>query len=508
MDKKRFFINLISNFFSALSGIGISFFLTPYIVETLGKEAYGFFPLSNNFIMYAGIITTALNSMSGRFITISLEQKDIKKVNVYFNSVLFGNIIISLFFILISVLFYFFIDKILNIPINLFTDVRLLFMLMFISLIIGVSSSIFSVAAFALNRLDKLAINNIIANVLKLILIILMFYFLTPKIYFLGISAIVTSIYFFYANYRITKKILPEVHISASMFSSSALTLLVGSGICNSVLALSNVVNSQLDLFIANKFFQASGMGVLSLTKVVPSAIQVLCSIIVPVFLPEMIKAYARNDLGKLKNILVFSFKVIFLVVIIPLAVFFVYGDDFFRLWLPGEDHQTLYYISIITLVPFIIHATIETIHHVFVITNKLKIASFWGIFIAFFNFILVILLCSYSNLGIYSIPIGALIAGGISHLFFTPLYASFCLQESKWFFILKIIKGLLGFIMLVAVTYAWKSVNLIAVDSWMTFITNTLIIGGTLFLITLFIKFDKAVLFQIINKLKQKINL
>ncbi|MDN8902005.1 hypothetical protein Q0O39_14060, partial [Staphylococcus aureus] len=81
----------------------------------------------------------------------------------------------------------------------------------------------------------------------------------------------------------------------------------------NSVLALSNVVNSQLDLFIANKFFQASGMGVLSLTKVVPSAIQVLCSIIVPVFLPEMIKAYARNDLGKLKNILVFSFKVIFL---------------------------------------------------------------------------------------------------------------------------------------------------------------------------------------------------
>lgn len=140
MDKKRFFINLISNFFSALSGIGISFFLTPYIVETLGKEAYGFFPLSNNFIMYAGIITTALNSMSGRFITISLEQKDIKKVNVYFNSVLFGNIIISLFFILISVLFYFFIDKILNIPINLFTDVRLLFMLMFISLIIGVSS--------------------------------------------------------------------------------------------------------------------------------------------------------------------------------------------------------------------------------------------------------------------------------------------------------------------------------------------------------------------------------
>jgi O-antigen/teichoic acid export membrane protein len=508
MDKKRFFINLISNFLSALSGIGISFFLTPYIVETLGKEAYGFFPLSNNFIMYAGIITTALNSMSGRFITISLEQKDIKKVNVYFNSVLFGNIIISLFFILISVLFYFFIDKILNIPVNLLADVRLLFMLMFISLIIGVSSSIFSVAAFALNRLDKLAINNIIVNVLKLVVIIAMFYFFTPKIYFLGVSAVATSIYFFYANYKITKKILPEVYISTSMFSWSALTLLVGSGIWNSVLALSNVINSQLDLFIANKFFQASGMGMLSLTKVVPSAVQILCSIIVPVFLPEMIKAYARNDLGKLKNILTFSFKVIFLVVMVPLAVFFVYGDDFFRLWLPGEDHKTLYYISVITLIPFIIHATIETIHHVFVITNKLKIASFWGIFIAFFNFTLVILLCSYSNLGIYSIPIGALIAGGISHLFFTPLYASFCLQESKWYFMKKIVNGLLSFMVLTGIAYLWKIANLITVTSWITFFINTLIIGCVLFAITLWVKFDKATLIEIFIKIRQRVSL
>lgn len=47
MDKKRFVINLISNFLSVISGLGLSFFLTPYLVETLGKEAYGFYPLSN-----------------------------------------------------------------------------------------------------------------------------------------------------------------------------------------------------------------------------------------------------------------------------------------------------------------------------------------------------------------------------------------------------------------------------------------------------------------------------
>ncbi|RZK00119.1 MAG: hypothetical protein EOO43_25320, partial [Flavobacterium sp.] len=165
MDKRRFVVNLVSNFFSAISGVGISFFLTPYIVEHLGKEAYGFFPLSNNFVMYAGIITTALNSMSSRYITISLEKKDIKEANTYFNSVLFGNILISLGFAIVSALFCFFIDKILDIPGELIYDVRLLFIFIFLSLFINVSSAVFQVTAFALNRFDKLAFINIISNV-------------------------------------------------------------------------------------------------------------------------------------------------------------------------------------------------------------------------------------------------------------------------------------------------------------------------------------------------------
>jgi O-antigen/teichoic acid export membrane protein len=508
MDRRRFIVNLVSNFFSALSGVGISFFLTPYIVEHLGKEAYGFFPLANNFIMYAGIITTALNSMSSRYITISLEKKDIKEVNVFFNSVLFGNIFISIGFIVVSTLFCFFINSILDIPANLFLDVRLLFIFILISLIINVSSAVFSVTAFALNRFDKLAYINIISNVLKLSAIILLFYLFTPKIYFLGVVTAVTAVYMLIANYRLTKKLLPEVQIDWSFFSKSALSLIVGSGIWNSIMALSNVINTQLDLLIANHFFGASGMGFLSLTKFIPNAIYILLGIIVPIFLPEMLKAYAQNDMKKLKTTLDLSFKAIFLVVLVPLAVFFVYGEDFFRLWLPTQDAKALHILSIITLVPFIVHGTIETVYHVFVITNKLKIASFWGIFISLLNFALVILLCLYSSLGVYAIPVAALISGVFSHLTFTPLYAAYCLQESRWYFFIKIIKGLSGFILLISITYGWKKLNFIIVDSWVTFLLNSFIIGFVLLIITLFMKFDRSTLSEGYQKILKKVNL
>lgn len=508
MDKRQFFINLISNLLSAFTGVGVSFFLTPYIVETLGKEAYGFFPLSTNFVMYTGIITTALNSMAARFITMSLERKDVKEANVYFNSVLFGNFIISGLFIVVSILFCLFINLILDVPVHLISDVRLLFVLVFLSLIINVSSSVFSIAAFALNRLDKIAFYNFVVNVLKLTITIVLFYFFTPRIYFLGIVVLVNAIYFFYVNYRTTKRLLPEVRISLSMFSWQAVILLVGSGIWNSVMSLSNVINTQLDLLVANKFFNASGMGLLSLTKFVPTAIQLLLGIVVPVFLPEMIKAYAAKDDLKFKSILSFSFKAIFLMVLIPLAIFFVYGEEFFKLWLPGQDHRTLYFISLITLVPIVINSTIDTIYHVFVITNRLRLASFWGIFISLLNLVLVILLCVYSNLGIYAIPLAALITGILSHVTFTPLYASYCLGESKWYFLIKIANGITGFVLLVALTYLWKYFNFFAVNSWPTFIANILLIGTILFVVTLFMKFDKEKLIEILSKFKQRLYL
>lgn len=508
MDKKRFIINLVSNLLSALSGIAISFFLTPYILSTLGKEAYGFFPLSNNFLMYAGIITTALNSMSGRFIAISLEQKNIKQVNVYFNSILFGNMLTSLFFILLSIFFYLFIDTILDVPISILPDVKLLFAFMFLAMTIGVSSSVFSVALFALNRLDKMAFITIVSNVLKLGVIVGLFLFFTPKIYFLGVSSLVTALYSLIVNYKLTKRLLPEVVIDLSLFSWGALTIIVGSGIWNSVLALSNVINTQLDLLLANKFFGASDMGVLSLTKVVPTALQLLLSIIVPVFLPEMLKAYANKDMNKLKEILNFSFKSVFLMVLVPMAVFLTYGQEFFKLWLPSEDSETLYYISILTLAPFIIHATIETVYHVFVITNKLKIASFWGIFISLLNLAVVLLLCLYSNLGIYAIPIAALITGSINHFLFAPFYAAHCLQENKWFFTKKMFSGLLGFAILIAIANIWKFLDLIAVQSWLTLFINAALIGTLLFIISLFVKFDRNTIASILLKLKQKMSL
>ena len=82
--KKQTGINLIAQVIAFGINLGISFFLTPFIVEKIGVEANGFVSLANNFVEYAQLITISINSMAGRFITIKLHQKNPEDANKYF----------------------------------------------------------------------------------------------------------------------------------------------------------------------------------------------------------------------------------------------------------------------------------------------------------------------------------------------------------------------------------------------------------------------------------------
>ena len=124
---KQLAINIIAQLIAFSIQIGISFFLTPFIVKSLGAAAYGFVGLANNIISYTTLITIALNSMAGRFITISVHQNNIEKANTYFSSVFFSNLVISIFLFVTSTILIFYLEICINIPSDLIGDIKALF---------------------------------------------------------------------------------------------------------------------------------------------------------------------------------------------------------------------------------------------------------------------------------------------------------------------------------------------------------------------------------------------
>ena len=181
-EKKQTVINLVAKILSYGTTMLISFFLTPYLIARIGKEAYSFYPIANNFVNYMSVITVALNSMASRFITISLTQGDIKKANIYFVSVLYGNIIMSavLFIPLTAVVI--FLEHILNIPYPLVASVKVLFALVFISMVVNLLTNVFGVAVFSQNRLELGSVCDIVVAIARVILYFVLFCFFKPNI--------------------------------------------------------------------------------------------------------------------------------------------------------------------------------------------------------------------------------------------------------------------------------------------------------------------------------------
>ena len=172
---KQMSINIIASIVSFAVTVGINFFLTPYLVKEVGSDAYGFIGLANNFVQYATIVTTALNSISGRFISIAYHKGDVEKSSKIFSSVLVADLFLAAVMLILSSIFVCFLDTVLNIPSNLVSGVKITFAFAFLTFVVSTVTAIFTTAAFVKNRIDINSIRDIISNLIKVALIVLLF---------------------------------------------------------------------------------------------------------------------------------------------------------------------------------------------------------------------------------------------------------------------------------------------------------------------------------------------
>ena len=206
-EKKQTAINLIAKIVSYGTTYLIAFFLTPYLVEKIGSEAYSYYPLANNFTSYMSIITIALNSMASRFITIALTKNEKENANKYFASIFFGNVLMSAILLIPMTIIVIFLDSILNIPVDLVISIKLLFSLVFISMIINLLTNVFGVSFFSQNRIDLNSICDIVIGVTRVVLYVILFLCFEPNIIYVGIVAVVVALLTFIFQFSFTKKL-------------------------------------------------------------------------------------------------------------------------------------------------------------------------------------------------------------------------------------------------------------------------------------------------------------
>lgn len=398
-------LNIVTGLGAVVVGFAVSFFLSPFIVRHLGAEANGFAQLASNFVMYASLLTLAFNSMASRFVTVAYHQGNMDEARRYYSSVFVANLAMILLFIPLAAGVVAFLPRLVVIETADIVDIRLLFSCVFINYFLSLVSSLYSMALFVKNRVY---IGNAVGaarTVLNALALLAVFSFLPVHVFYVSALASVWTLLLLPVYIFLQRRLLPELSFRLSSFSTDAVKRLFFSGIWNTVNQCGHLLNTGLDVLLANLFVSPAAMGLVAVSKTIPGAIITLAGTLNQNCAPAIIQTWARGDKATIMRELRGCMKISSVLVSVPIVVFCVFGHSFYSLWQPTLEAKTLTVLSVLGLMPFVPVAGTQTLYNVFTATNRLQVNSIAFLVNGVLNVLVVFLALRWRpDLGIYFI--------------------------------------------------------------------------------------------------------
>lgn len=503
MNKKIVVINIFTALIAFGITAGLNIVLAPFLIKNLGKEAYGFVSLANSVVSYGSLATVAINSMSSRYVAIYVHKNEYKKANIFFNSAYISDIFMAFVLLMISIPFIINIRTCFQIPISIVKDVQYLFVLVIANFLISLIANVYTMCYYITNKLYKSSNINIQANIAKVLILFILYTFFPPHIFYIGLSSILVTIYSTVRNVYDSKKIIPKLKFNVLFFKISTVVELLKAGVWNFINQLGSILNEGLDLLICNIFIDSAAMGNLALAKTIPTVLISINGAINNVFAPNIVQYYAKNDKEGMITCLNDSICIMGLLLNIPFGLFWGLGNRIFELWVPSENYNLLYALSILSIMATSFCTSTLSIYHLFTAMNKLKFPAVINIIGGLFNTVVVYILLNTTTIGVFAIAGVSSFTGIFKTFIFTFPYAASCISK-KWYYFYK--PAIKSFVSVIVVAMMGKVMQMIFENNNVKSILLLIVIVGILGLIfNFFFVLNKTQRVTMIKKVLKK---
>lgn len=503
-DKNSSTLNFISNLCAFFLTYSISFFLSPYIVGTLGSEAYGFVSLATSFTHYISLITVSLNSLAGRFVSVALFNRDYQKANQYYSSVITANGIITAVLLVPCSLFVVFLEHFLSVPAELLLDVKILFAVVFGSFFISLLTSLFNVAVFVENKLYLTARHNAEGALIRLMVTVTLFSLFPARITFVGLTSLITNFYTIVWQYHYKRRFLPFLRYDKRNHDKGKVLELIKAGSWSLLSHVSGLLNSGFNLLLANQFVNSAAMGLIAISSTLPSIVRAIMGSVSSAFTPNLTRFYADGQYDAMERELVKSIQMLSVVMVVPLAGLTAFGECFFRLWQPTQDARVLWILMILNVASLTFSGSTASIHEVFTVTNRLKGQAIAVFISGIVNMAGTILLIQFTDLGVYAVVcIGSLI-DTVRNFLFTFPYAARCIHRKWYVFIVQSLKSFASYVLISALFFVIDR-YIYSPQTWIAFIIECVACGALGLIINAFMLLSRENRQILIRKLSKR---
>ena len=468
-SSKRIAFNMVCSTAAHFLSAVIAFVLTPFLIAKVGLEAYGFYPVAGEVVAFFGLFTGVINATASRYITVEEARGKIEDANRYFSTVFFSNVVLCGVLLVPMGLFVGFVDRILSVPPAMLDELRIFFVLTLASVIVNALASAFGSAYSISNRIDLRSAQDFIAILLKAaVLFGLLGGGYSSSIVSIGVAGLLANVTAAVIQCLMCRRLTPDLVPRFSMASRACAKRIIASGFWYSLDRLGAFLMTGGLLVLSTVIFTADGVGVYSISLTASRFLSGVLLMLAGVFLPITAKQFARGEHEKLCADVVRDQKITGFFAAIGVAVGIGFCDEFFTLWLNGNDSLLLRALTILSILPVVAIACAAPIVNLGMIMNRMRRLSLLFVGSGLLALAVIIAVSCFTTAGVVGVAIISCSAQLVWYGGVVPLFAARILGARPMTFYKPLIKSYLACVLSVGLIFGVKS--LFFIDSWIRF--------------------------------------
>ena len=399
--------------------IAASFFLMPFIIQSLGDSLYGYWTLIATLMGYYGFLDLGLSSAITRFISKALSDRDNQGVNEIVNTSLFLFGIIGGITFLITIALYifvpFFVDQ--DPRVGIFQNVLLI---LGISVSIGFPMRAFVGSLIGQMRYDLLSYIELVKLGLRTALV---FYFLgkgyglfalaliTLCVDFVGHTLSVVCFYKEFPKIKIGKRFV-LFKWAGQLFSYSKYTF---------ISQLADLIRFRIDFFVVAAYLDLSQVTIYSIASRLNEYFIQLITSALGVLMPVFSKYEAKGDYDSIRRIFLSATKISASITFFVGTCIIFYGSYFIHVWMGAEYDASYTVLTILCLATILGLMQTPSVGLLYGL-SKHKYYAVGNSCEGVLNIVFSLMLVRYY--GIYGVAMGTLLEMALFKLFIQPVYS------------------------------------------------------------------------------------
>ncbi|MCF7863816.1 MAG: hypothetical protein K9L89_03390, partial [Kiritimatiellales bacterium] len=407
----------------------------PFLVKQYGSASYGLIYLAGFLTQYIGLISGSVSSSIARFLNVALNKNDWQQANEIFSTA----IVTILVFVCIQVPLFAFgiwkLDWFIAFPPELAADFKILVSLNVALFFVDIVKGVIFTPLYAANRLDVSAKFEIVSEIVRLTLLVVLILSVGAKLWIIGTVDLCVSLGVFTAGLSVYQKLIHHKLLLRRRFIKRVwIRPIMNMAGWSLVALLGQALFLKTDVLIINRFVGIELAGICAALTLWPNFLQQVAKNFTALIMPVIMIDYAHERVDRIRSTVMLVSRLYSIISLLACGLVMLLGDWLLVKWM-DESYRQYQWLLILMMIHFPITLAREAIYPIFPAFNKMEYMGISQLVSGILNVVLSLAMV-FLGYGLFGVIIATAVSQIIQRTFFLTYFACKLLEIPKWQFL------------------------------------------------------------------------